>query len=357
MDDKNEAQPTHPTYKLGPPNRAWRERVLTRASELETILEWFQSQEQMGAKDAIWATYARLDQGIVNHLRAATEAAIHPRFRPWPNGALMERVLSHLDTAEAGILRRAPTAYFQANMDTILERVRKNLPLSDPRHVRVEQLRNREFGMTRSPMPFADPGIESIIQALSAANANARSDFIRAVYFKTLLFVTALTMTALALLAGFWGLRAPEVWSLCFTSNDNPVCPTGDRPLPGDIFFIEAIGMLAASLTGAKAILDLHKANSSLGVLVMTTLLKLPTGALTAILGFFILRGGFVPGFSNLDSSEQIIAYAALFGAAQHLFTRAIDHQAMEILTGSSYEDEHVSVKDARTRGILGSAS
>jgi hypothetical protein len=44
---------------------------------------------------------------------------------------------------------------------------------------------------------------------------------------------------------------------------------------------------------------------------------KLPTGALTAVLGLLLLRGGFVPGLSALDSTGQILAWALIFGAAQ----------------------------------------
>jgi hypothetical protein len=45
------------------------------------------------------------------------------------------------------------------------------------------------------------------------------------------------------------------------------------------------------------------------------------------------VRGGFVPGLSQLDSQPQILAYAFLFGSAQQLVTRLIDRQAQDILT------------------------
>ncbi len=55
---------------------------------------------------------------------------------------------------------------------------------------------------------------------------------------------------------------------------------------------------------------------------VALALLKLPTGALTALLGLLLMRGNFVPGLSALDSSAQIIAWAIVFGYAQQLLTR-----------------------------------
>jgi hypothetical protein len=60
--------------------------------------------------------------------------------------------------------------------------------------------------------------------------------------------------------------------------------------------------------------------------------LKVPSGALTAVIGVLLLAGGFVPGLSNLDSQRQILAYALFFGFAQQLITRLADDQAQTIL-------------------------
>ena len=60
--------------------------------------------------------------------------------------------------------------------------------------------------------------------------------------------------------------------------------------------------------------------------------LKLPVGALTAVLGLVLMSGEFVPGLSALDSSAQILAWAVVFGYAQQLFTRLVDQQADTVL-------------------------
>lgn len=62
------------------------------------------------------------------------------------------------------------------------------------------------------------------------------------------------------------------------------------------------------------------------------SLLKLPSGALTAIVGILLVRGEFVPGLSQLDNQPQILAYAFFFGAAQQLATRFVDERAREVL-------------------------
>jgi hypothetical protein len=60
--------------------------------------------------------------------------------------------------------------------------------------------------------------------------------------------------------------------------------------------------------------------------------LKLPTGAITAVLGLLLMRGEFIPGLSALDSSAQIVSWAIVFGYAQQLFTRFVDQQGNIVL-------------------------
>jgi hypothetical protein len=74
------------------------------------------------------------------------------------------------------------------------------------------------------------------------------------------------------------------------------------------------------------------------------SLLKLPSGALSAIVGLLLIRGEFVPGLSQLDNQPQILAYAFLFGIAQHLVTRLVDRQAQDIL-GKLPSKEPTSVR------------
>ena len=76
----------------------------------------------------------------------------------------------------------------------------------------------------------------------------------------------------------------------------------------------------------------LHGTSTPYSLPVALAVLKLPTGALTAVLGLLLMRGGFVPGLSALDNPAQIIAWAILFGYAQQLFTRLVDDRAHNVL-------------------------
>jgi hypothetical protein len=125
---------------------------------------------------------------------------------------------------------------------------------------------------------------------------------------------------------------------------ENTVCPSEEQPpgprttsrrlpAPGDVSLVALFGLMGGALSGAFAIRKLSGQSTPYGVPVALSLLKLPSGALTAIVGILLVRGEFVPGLSQLDNQPQILAYAFLFGIAQQLVTRLVDRQAQDILS------------------------
>jgi hypothetical protein len=103
-------------------------------------------------------------------------------------------------------------------------------------------------------------------------------------------------------------------------------------PAPGDVSLVALIGLMGGGLSAAVAIRHLHGSTTPYDIPVTLSLLKLPSGALSAIVGLLLIRGESVPGLSQLDNQPQILAYAFLFGIAQHLVTRLVDRQAQDIL-------------------------
>src|SRR5688500_11686510 len=78
------------------------------------------------------------------------------------------------------------------------------------------------------------------------------------------------------------------------------------------------------------AVLDVPLLAQQKGVAL--AVLKLPTGALSSVLGLLLMRGGFVPGLTALDTTPQIIAWAVVLGASQQLVTGLVDRQAQTVL-------------------------
>jgi hypothetical protein len=99
-----------------------------------------------------------------------------------------------------------------------------------------------------------------------------------------------------------------------------------------DIALVMLLGLAGAAVTGAATLRRMRGTSTPYMLLVALILLKLPTGALTAVLGLVLLSAGFVPGFSALDSSAQILGWAVVFGASQQLVTGLVDKKAQSVL-------------------------
>jgi hypothetical protein len=99
-----------------------------------------------------------------------------------------------------------------------------------------------------------------------------------------------------------------------------------------DLAILELVGLLGAAIAAVSGLRRERGTATPFSVPVALGLLKLPTGALTAVLGLLLIHGQVVPGLSELDSSGQIVAWAVLFGAGQQIFMRLVDQQGGALL-------------------------
>jgi hypothetical protein len=193
--------------------------------------------------------------------------------------------------------------------------------------------------------------------------------------FRNVLTVAGALLAALATALVVVGLLNPTAIPLCFAPEEAGqavvVCPTaqsapfstdqavgatardvddavGDTVRPIDVLLVALVGLSAAAVAAAAAIRGIRGSSEPHGLPVAVAVLKLPTGAVTAILGLLLMRGQFVPGLSALDTSGQILAWALVFGYAQQLFTRLVDQQAHTVLGAVRGEDAPAR---ARTSG------
>jgi hypothetical protein len=293
----------------GPVWRAWREGTLTRAKELESLCAWV-------AHDAPPPSGTLLE-AAGRHLEAARQAAEHSRR--FADKAALERAMSNLDAAEALLLTAAPPAYLLGRL----------------------------------------PGVLHAVTAARAAASGALREQLRVRSFRHVLVVTSAMLAVLAVVLGVIGYRSPTTIPLCFApeaaGQAMVVCPTEQSApystdqAPGtqardvddavqatanpvDVLLVELVGLAAAAIAAAAAIRGIRGSSEPHGLPVAVAVLKLPTGALTALLGLLLMRGGFVPGLTALDTSAQILAWALVFGYAQQLFTRLVDQQAHNVL-------------------------
>ncbi|WP_139206808.1 hypothetical protein [Geodermatophilus poikilotrophus] len=268
-------------------------------------------------------------------------------------GARLGRVASNLHAAEADLLRRAPLEYVCGELPSLEAHVKRHLPADDPRRSQVEDLTRR---LRDEGRVLTQRDRESLIAATRAASSAAEREQQRIRNFRTVLAAATVLLFVIAGLVGVLGALRPEAVALCFepqvelSSERVIVCPTGQSRLPApddaeqdvddavrktvtswDVPLIEVIGLVAAGVTGAVALRHLRGSSTPFGVPVALIVLKLPTGALTAVLGLMLMRGGFVPGLTALDTTPQILAWAVVFGAGQQLFTGLVDRQAQTV--------------------------
>jgi hypothetical protein len=171
----------------------------------------------------------------------------------------------------------------------------------------------------------------------------------------------AAALAVCAVVLAFIGLQWTSAVPLCFTPDDAAVvCParsekaallspaagdeaparnettvtdeTGDTASRGDIALVELLGLIAAAVAGAASLRRLEGTSTPFNLPLAAAVLKLPTGALTAVLGLLLMRGDFVPGLSALDNSAQVLAWATIFGYSQELFTRFADTRTQDVL-------------------------
>jgi hypothetical protein len=340
-------------------NDPWREQALVRIGEQRFVLACLRTQIPEGVPDDATRT-------IEDHWQAAAIAA---KAR-WRRGAVA-RVTGHLDAVDASLLRIAPASYLRGQLPGILARVDRFLPEKDLRRDRIRALAANESCGDLSPCER-----DLVVATFHATGNEERRALSRLRNFTNMLFGTALVLTLIAVAIGVVGWRAPGAVPVCFSPLPDVVCPTGaatvdasgganavasagaidavmrDTANPGDIALLEAIGLLAAALAAAVSLRRLRGTSTPFRLPLAVALLKLPTGALTAVLGLLLMRGAFVPGLSALDTPGQIIAWAVLLGYSQQVLTRTLDLRAQTILdnfgrTRAEQEKAHTRVDTA----------
>ena len=386
---RNEADVSTIPAVGGPVTRPWREGTLTRITELETLRTWVLATYRPPPN-------ARgLAEGMCIHLAAAREAALGkkpPEERRWFRTApLIQRAMSNLDAAEVELLNFAPPRYLLGQMPGMLNHVQRHLPPTDPRRQEFERIAQRVgvkdpdhplVEKNQKPRPEkkelalvdriirilyverltpAEEIIEQergkIVTVVRGASSEALREQLRLRSFRNVLVATIIGLTLLAVGVAIFGWLWPTRVPLCFqptlaSGESVIVCPTAysdrlpaDEPpgpilneriaqavRPWDHFTVELIGLTAAAVVATIRIRNIRGSSEAPGLPVLLAVLKLPMGAIIAYLGLLLIRGQFIPGLSALDTPEQILSWALVFGFAQQLLTRLVDQQGQVVL-------------------------
>ncbi|WP_165495187.1 hypothetical protein [Actinomadura roseirufa] len=332
-----------------------REEIRANARELTALLDTGRAAAQISAENA------RLREAARDEVRRAMEVIDYAEHRRSAAASHVTSAQVHVNAAWSLWLKTLSPAEIEPYLPGLFAVVAQHLVPADARRVAVEGIARDLRAAQSRDRPFEPSAGQmlAVVKAVDAARAAALAEKLRADSFVRIVRWMAAALSALAVavavLAAFWKGAVP----LCFTSAAGPavpglpgggegtgvVCPTGaarpdaareigDVAGRGDYAVVEIVGVTAAGIAAASALRKVRGTSTAFGIPVALAVLKLPMGALTAVLGLLLMRGSFVPGLSALDSSAQIIAWAVVLGYSQELFTKFVDRQGQAVLDG-----------------------
>jgi hypothetical protein len=250
------------------------------------------------------------------------------RLSNWWRGTLIDAAYQNLHAAESMIVGIYGPDDIEAEVPEAVARVEAGLDRDDPRRLAALQL------LAGSP---TDSGRTArLAKAVEIGFGASDAEYLRLRNFRNTVLGGAGAMSVLLLAFVVYVYANPTDVPFCFSGADGPICASGGSvPSGHDVITVTLLGTLGGLLAAILAIKNMQATASPYNVPQALALLKLPLGAVTAVGALIAIRGDFIPGFSNLDSQAQILAYAFGFGVAQQLFTGLVDKQARTILSNA----------------------
>ena len=366
----------------------WQSLIIAQATFLEYERERLCANDRhngiAGQQPSASAIARHASDAAMRHLEDARQDAGVPVRQPrtarlanvW-SGALVTSAFANLHAAKVVLVDLYAEEDIQAGAPAVLARLQSCLPSDDQRRQRAEAL----FGSQISTVPSdarsqgwldGENRIQPAERRLSASGAQASSSagevalrraslrdamqvsydaadeqYARVRSFRNVLTTGAVLLSMLVIAVCLVGARHPRVIPLCSSPSATAAaaanvpqmaCPTSEladtsAPRGGDVAAVALMGILGAALSATLSVQKLRGTAAPYVIPIALAFFKLPAGALTAIAGLLLIKGDFVPGFSQLDSQGQILAYALVFGVAQHLVTRFVDQRADDVLS------------------------
>ncbi|WUI00705.1 hypothetical protein OHR68_02485 [Spirillospora sp. NBC_00431] len=263
----------------------------------------------------------------------------------------------HLNSARSMWMRTLPPRELQSCLPAMFAVVKQHLAPSDEHRVFVERIARlvQDAQRTGRSARLSEAELITAVEAVDAARQAALREKLRAGNFVRIVHWITVFLFVLAIGIGVLSALSKSAVPLCFNPAPSPgargdfsvVCPTHtEASVPADrlaeqtrrttgwadYIVVEFVGLVAAGIAAATALRKIRGTSTAFGIPVGLAMLKLPTGALTAVLGLLLMRGSFIPGLNALDSSAQIVAWAVVLGYSQELFTKFVDRQGQAVL-------------------------
>jgi hypothetical protein len=317
--------------------RIWVQHVAVETDKLRLRLRAAQARGDLDASQEVIAL------GIYAFLDKARDAAFRDdpvprRWANWWRGTLVEAAYRNLHAARAQMVDVYDRNQLRAEIPLVVARANTTFHRDDPRRITVADLAAESVESLRPRMRRV---VSDSYEQIDLEHAQLRS-------FRNILFLAAFFVVAAVAVTLVVVSRNPTFMPLCFPNEltnaqtgastvQGVNCPTGSglrAAQTADVLVVALVGALGGALAATLSIRNLKGTSTPYDVPVALAILKVPLGALTALLALVAIQGKFVPGLSVLDSQGQILAYALIFGFAQQVLSRLLDRQAQTLLEG-----------------------
>lgn len=318
---------------------SWRQLAIARIHELKAREETLRVRYEAGNQNSPGAKQKLELLKQIKALLTQAEESAASRFTLL--GGSFERVWNHIYAAETRLLEVAPTDELAAWGWDALAMAEQHLGLADTRRT---ALKDRLVVTKFEDLTGKDR--ELAVHTLRVAQAAASTEKMQARSFRNTVCFGILILTVIAVWLCILGGAKPNALQVCSDVSALPsapgsstvstpflVCPSSNKKVQGawDVILVESIGAAAAALTAALALSHLDGTSTPYAIPRTLALLKVPAGALSAVIGLLLVNAGTIPGI-QLKTRGAVLAWAAIFGAGQHAITRYVDSKGQEVL-------------------------
>ncbi|MGV0812767.1 hypothetical protein ABQF34_12475 [Mycolicibacterium boenickei] len=295
------------------PSSVWREVARSRLADLRVDLDGLPAESH----DDPRCVDAR------RRLKEANQIVNAPRsFRCLFNGAAVEATWIRIHAVEVAVIRLATPELVRARLPEIASTGKELLGDSHESVVAIRGIMERA--------KWTEQDREALAHSTKAIHAASDSESIRLRSFRNILLGAAAALALLAVCFGVVGAVQSQAFG---------IAATGTKVSAADIAIVELLGLVSASLVGAVAIRRMKGTSTAYAVPMASLLLKLPTGALTAVAGLLMVKAGIAGEAVSLSTNTHVVAYSLLFGASQQGITGLVDRQAQSLLNNVSSKD------------------
>jgi hypothetical protein len=319
----------------GPRGQRWVQDAVVKADTLQLQLQSARQRALSGHQKVVVEGISTL----IDRVREATrrEDSVRRRLVNWWQGTQVEAAYLNLHAAKVQMVDVYEEGELRAEIPGRLARAQQTFRADDPRLTAAERL--MQNGDLQSDV--TRPALRNLI---SDSYAQADREYAQIRSFRNIVLMSALALYVLVVaIVGVVALK-PHWLPLCFALDGHQACPTSSGPTGprgADIVIVALLGAAGGAVGTLGSIRNLKGTSTPYDIPAAVATLKIPLGALTAILAVAAISANLVPGLSYLDSRGQILAFALVFGFAGQALARPLDRRGqilMEVPGGTTKE-------------------